>query len=103
MIYRKTHTDKKALSSHISKIKKEGGYVIADGLSIKYFYPSNTIDEVKAKHKSWKKTANQEGLFVVLVADKDKTPYYSAMYFPKWVNIGGVYGQQNHITIIEKF
>jgi hypothetical protein len=103
MIYKKTHSDKKALNSHISKIKDAGGNVIVDGLSVRYFYPSNTIGEVRLKHKSWKKTEKQEVLFIVLVSEKDKTPYYSAMYFPKWVEIGGVYGNKNDITIIEKF
>lgn len=104
MIYRKTHTDKKALSSHISKIKKEGGYVITDGLSIKYFYPSNTITQVREKHKSWKKTNRQEVLFIVAVAKKNgTTPYFDVVYLPKWVDIGGIYGEKNELTVIEKF
>lgn len=103
MIYRKTHSDKEALNSHVSKIKKEGGYAIVDGLSIRYFYPSNTIDEVRKMHKGAKKIVNQERLFVVLVSKKDKAPQYSLVYLPKWVDIGGVYGEQDHITVIEKF
>jgi hypothetical protein len=62
----------------------------------------NTIEDVKRTNKKPIKNG-QERLCIVKITPKDGSEsYYDTYHFPTWVTIGGVYGTQNQMQVIER-